>query len=364
MKKNKILFAISSLGLGHATRSLVIVEYYLKNGYEIDIMCSGNALMYLKEELTGKRVNFIEYEDYPKLERGEGGKYYYFLMMDILLINVLIRKERNFVKKIEKKYDFIFSDGKYGAYSRKIPCFLLTHQLSFVMPKGLQVFSKPVDLGDFLYFKNFDCVFIPDYSSQKKSLAGNLSHPSWVNMLKHHYVGILSSLYDYSGDAHDEKIDFLFTISGYLLENKDSFVKKLLAEAASLPGKKVFILGDSNSSEILELENNITVYPSVCGEQRKNFFHRAEVIISRAGYTTIMDCAELKKKAIFFPTPGQTEQEYLALSLSEKNNFVFGVEQDPLNSLIMRLDYVDVLELKNSTQHAIKKIHTIISSHL
>ncbi len=326
-------------------------------------MCSWNALQFLKQELADFSVWYIEYEDYPKLERWEGGKYYYFIMMDILFINVLIRKERNFVKKIEKKYSFIFSDGKYWAYSRKIPCFLLTHQLSFVMPKWMQIFSKPLDLGDFLYFKNFDCVFIPDYKSLKKSLAWNLSHPNWVSKLDHHYIWILSSLYQVQKEPEAETIDFLFTISGYLLENKESFIQKLLQEAASLPGKKVFILWDSSSSEVKVLEWNIKVYNSVCWEQRKDFFARANTIVSRAGYTTIMDCVELEKKAIFFPTPGQTEQQYLALSLSEKNNFVFWVETDSLGDLVERLNYIDILHYKHKTQEALKKISTVISSY-
>ena len=34
---------------------------------------------------------------------------------------------------------------------------------------------------------------------------------------------------------------------------------------------------------------------------------------------TIMDLARLEKKAIFIPTPGQTEQEYIAEELMNRN---------------------------------------------
>jgi len=40
-------------------------------------------------------------------------------------------------------------------------------------------------------------------------------------------------------------------------------------------------------------------------------------VISRSGYTTIMDLAVLEKKAYFIPTPGQNEQEYLAKRLTK-----------------------------------------------
>jgi len=40
--------------------------------------------------------------------------------------------------------------------------------------------------------------------------------------------------------------------------------------------------------------------------------NRARVIVTRSGYTTLMELAELGKRALFVPTPGQSEQEYLA----------------------------------------------------
>jgi UDP-N-acetylglucosamine:LPS N-acetylglucosamine transferase len=41
-------------------------------------------------------------------------------------------------------------------------------------------------------------------------------------------------------------------------------------------------------------------------------------VISRSGYSTIMDLTGLGKKSILIPTPGQPEQEYLAEYLFNK----------------------------------------------
>jgi predicted glycosyltransferase len=60
----------------------------------------------------------------------------------------------------------------------------------------------------------------------------------------------------------------------------------------------------------------------------QNFFFSSEVIISRSGYTTLMDLALTGKKALLIPTPGQTEQEYLARSLAEKKIFPFQTQAD------------------------------------
>src|SRR5690606_28996974 len=48
---------------------------------------------------------------------------------------------------------------------------------------------------------------------------------------------------------------------------------------------------------------------------------QASLVICRSGYSTLMDLAALGKKAIVIPTPGQTEQEYLAKTVHEKGIF-------------------------------------------
>ena len=54
---------------------------------------------------------------------------------------------------------------------------------------------------------------------------------------------------------------------------------------------------------------------------------QANYVIARSGYTTVMDLLKLGQKAILVPTPGQTEQEYLAEYLMERKIF-FSVKQE------------------------------------
>ena len=54
---------------------------------------------------------------------------------------------------------------------------------------------------------------------------------------------------------------------------------------------------------------------------------QSEIIISRSGYTTIMDLVKLQQPAILIPTPGQTEQEYLATYLLQQRMF-YSVAQE------------------------------------
>jgi len=52
--------------------------------------------------------------------------------------------------------------------------------------------------------------------------------------------------------------------------------------------------------------------------------------VARSGYSTVMEIAELGKRALFIPTPGQTEQIYLAGRYRSRGWF-HSVAQDKLD---------------------------------
>lgn len=355
----KALFAVSSLGLGHATRTLAVIKHFV-NEYDITIISYGNALKFLQEELSEENVNFLEFEDYPKLERGDGFAYFYYLFTDLIKTNLVIRDEHKKIAPYEDEYSFIFSDGRYGIYSKKVPSFLLSHQISFMPPKWLRYFKFITDFSNYFYFKNFNKVFIPDYKEYSKSLAGKLSHTPLTHFFPHKYVGVISS---YTKLHLREDIDYLFIISGYLEDKKDKFVAKLLEEAKKLDGKKVFILGNAGDTNVETIEeSDITIFPAATKEFRNELFCRAKTIVSRTGYTTIMDLVELDKKAILFPTPNSTEQEYLAAYHTYKNYFVISEDEESINfnELKKKLEKTEPLKPKNKTHEALEVIeHTI-----
>lgn len=381
----KALFAISSLWLGHATRTLPIINFFLEKWYKIDIICFWNALNFLRNELENK-VTFYEYEDYPALERWDWLKFYYYLIYDILKTHFLIQKEQKFVENLQEKnnYNFIFSDWKYWSYSKKTKSFILSHQLSFDIPKAFWFSQSFMDSYNKKVFSNFNYLFIPDFENKEKNLAWKLSHPKWLKKLNYKYIWILSSLNKkiflpshkvnwvcsrenpLRGEWQEEKkekIDFLFTISWYLTEHKDSFVKKLIEESKVLPWKKVFILWETNKNyHKIDKENNIEIFSFLAWEERKKLFENAEIIVSRAGYTTIMDLVELEKKAILFPTPNQTEQEYLSKYLWEKKYFVNAKENENLVDLVKKLDKINTFKTKEKTKNALEKIYKEINN--
>jgi uncharacterized protein (TIGR00661 family) len=62
---------------------------------------------------------------------------------------------------------------------------------------------------------------------------------------------------------------------------------------------------------------NITFVNFMKTQQLEKAINESDVVLSRSGYTTIMDLAALQKKAFFIPTPGQYEQVYLAKRLKK-----------------------------------------------
>jgi uncharacterized protein (TIGR00661 family) len=94
--------------------------------------------------------------------------------------------------------------------------------------------------------------------------------------------------------------------------------KKLTEEVKRFKGKVVFVKGIIEKTQVKETVGEVTFYNFMNTRQLEQTFNESEQVLCRSGYTTIMDLVKLGKKAFFIPTPGQYEQEYLAIKLDEE----------------------------------------------
>ncbi len=78
------------------------------------------------------------------------------------------------------------------------------------------------------------------------------------------------------------------------------------------------IRGVLNSSGKMNSLTDPNVVDFLSGEELQTVIEESKCVVARSGYSTVMDLAKLGKKAILVPTPGQTEQEYLAARLMER----------------------------------------------
>ena len=117
-----------------------------------------------------------------------------------------------------------------------------------------------------------------------------------------------------------EDIDLLVSISGPEPQ-RTVFEQIIRRQIGQVPGQKVVLLGKPEGDEPEQLPDGTMIYPHLPRSRMEELVNRSRLIVSRSGYSTVMELAELRKKALFVPTPGQTEQEYLARRYQEKGWF-------------------------------------------
>ena len=74
----------------------------------------------------------------------------------------------------------------------------------------------------------------------------------------------------------------------------------------------------SGLNEPVVIEGNIRIFGLLEQKQLATLIEESEYLISRSGYSSIMDYEAMQRRAILIPTPGQTEQEYLAKRAHER----------------------------------------------
>ncbi len=307
-----------SWGLGHATRDTPIIRELLKHNHKVTIASSGPALTFLKKEFP--QCTFIYLPDYPApytKSRFYVAKFTIYIPIIVHAINVEEKTAHRLFT--EKKYDLIISDNRFGVYSKDIPSFFISHQLRFSAPKILSFAEEWAQNFNSHFHARFTRVIVPDNSPDTVSLSGILScnnRPATLERI--YYAGILSSIRKLN---LPEDIDFLISVSGP--EPQRTILEEvMMKQVRKLPGRKFVLLGRPAEDFEYKMDEFTTVKSHAGREEMSVLMNRAKFIISRSGYTTMMEIAELGKKHCFFiPTPGQTEQEYLSQYYMEKGWF-------------------------------------------
>ena len=156
---------------------------------------------------------------------------------------------------------------------------------------------------------------MPDVEG-KESLAGQLSHPSLLPKIPAKYIGLLSR---FTTLVMNENIDLLVMLSGP--EPQRTILEEILLEQLkAIKLKTVLLRGLPAEKNKIYSENKLVeILNHLPANDLNKLICSSNIIVSRSGYSTVMDIAVLQKQSILIPTPGQTEQEYLAKYLAEKN---------------------------------------------
>jgi UDP-N-acetylglucosamine transferase subunit ALG13 len=320
----KILVAPLDWGLGHATRCIPVIRSLMAAGCEVLLAGEGKVEVLLKTEFP--LLQFLPINGY----RVSYGKNKLLLMAKVALqipqILKTIRYESEWLDQIIKKenIDAVISDNRYGLHNKQVYSVFIIHQLMIKTP-----FGKLVDLAlqkfNYKYINHFNECWVPDLEG-KLNLAGELSHPSQLPKIPVQYIGILSR---FESNSYDLQSHYLLIILSGPEPQRTILENKLIKQLESFQQPVLFIRGLPGNKACPAVPRHITIINHLSTNALQKAIQNASFVLSRCGYSSVMDLITLKKKTILIPTPGQTEQEYLAKHLM-KNNLAFCISQSKL----------------------------------
>ena len=323
MKKkfsSNVIVAPLDWGLGHATRCIPVIKSLLNAGCSVYVACNENARSLFLQEFSN--LHFLPLRGYNIRYASSKRLFLFKILQQIPKILFSIWYEHRWLHKAVKQYnfDFIISDNRYGFYHKNKPSFFITHQLNIQTP--FPWLSKKVQKINYRFINRFRQCWVPDFGFEP-NLAGILSHPKQLPSIPVHYVGLLSRFTNKK--EAKTKYKWLFVVSGP--EPQRTIFETLCCKVIEqLEEDLLLIRGLPQSEESLNVPTHCTVFNHLPTQELEMAFAQSEYIISRAGYTTIIEIISMQKKAILIPTPGQTEQEYLAKHLLQQQ-WCFACEQ-------------------------------------
>jgi len=309
----RILIAPLDWGLGHTTRCVPLINYLKSEGHHPILAGNNLQLSFFKKYFPSAETVYLDGYNVRYPHHASLLLLHLFLQTPAILKK--IEQENQWLQQFIKTYsiDAVISDNRYGLYHQNIPSVIITHQLQPSVPHFLR---NGVRKLHYHFLEKFEDCWVPDIA-EENNLAGSLTHPEYMPH-KTKYIGWLSHLFPPKNQEESNK-HLLVLLSG--LEPMRSQLSALLwQQIQHYEGQVVFIEG-SKSVVRKCTANHIQWQAQLQSEELKKLMQEAEIVICRSGYSSVMDLVTLQKKAILIPTPGQTEQEYLATYLQQKEIF-------------------------------------------
>ncbi|ATL46661.1 glycosyl transferase family 28 [Chitinophaga caeni] len=301
----KILIVPLDWGLGHATRDIPLIYELLNAGCEVIIAAEGKHAALLHQEFPG--LTMLPLPGY-RIQYAQKGLFFGpKIIQQIPKIYKSVTYENNWLREIVKEYkiDAVISDNRFGLHHPGIKSVFISHQLLIKTP-----FGKPVENWlqsiNYSYINKYDECWVPDFQGDN-NLSGELGHPK---KLPEHtkYLGCLSRFEPIPGI--EKKYDVLALISGPEPQ-RSNLESMILEQIKSLPIKALIVSGLPGQPFKNEIAPGIIHVNHLDSKSLNEAMIASDLVISRTGYTTLMDLAKLDKKSVLIPTPGQSEQEYL-----------------------------------------------------
>jgi hypothetical protein len=277
------------------------------------VAVSGPQKILLEAEFP--ELDFPELPGYGIRYAGGRGRLVPALIFRIPRILRSMRRENAWLKRYcrEKKPDLIISDNRYGFYHKGSRNVFITHQLFIQTGLGKAADRLLLKLNRH-FIGRFSVCWVPDLPPPH-SLAGILSQPPRPPAVPVVYLGPLSR---FSRQEKEPSNPLLIMISGPE-PHRTAFEDRILAALAHYRGAAVLLRGLPGLAEKKILPGTaVEIYDHLASGPLNDLLNSSAAVICRSGYSTVMDLARLRRRAVLVPTPGQTEQEWLGRYLHEK----------------------------------------------
>jgi len=291
-----ILFSALNWGYGHVMRSIVLLKQLRRQDNQIFVVATAEQIQLFKSEAID--AVFIQSNGYP-FEFSGKGNFAFDLLRNSARLRSHYRQEQQLVEKLCSELDihWVIADQSLGFYSKKAPSVLITHQVNL----PLTWWQKPAQLFYNKQLDKFKYIWIPD-QAPPHNLAGNLSQTKRKNVS---YIGWLSRFTEIP--KPEKKYDI-----GVLVTGPQPYAQQFFNEMCKRfenSQERVFMLYNGTD---LSTHKNIQIFQHLPTAEMAELLCSAELMISRSGYSTLMDFKALGLTNVeLYATPGQAEQEYL-----------------------------------------------------
>jgi len=269
----------------------------------------------------------------PEIRLGDGRLSHLGLLLQVPGLILSFFREHARVKKIVHHHhiDILISDNRYGLFCESAYTIFITHQISPVLPGIWRWFEYPLYRIIRNIIRLFNECWIPDFEDPDQNMSGKLSH-RFTRPDNARFIGMLSRFCHpdvFQNISLHRHYNLALILSGpepqiTTFENLVcQQLKKLPVSAIVIKGLR----GEIRQSPEIQEEKIILASHLDTGIFAEILL-QADFVLCRSGYTGIMDLISLGVQAILVPTPGQSEQEYLAGHLAKKGWFQVVQQKD------------------------------------
>lgn len=327
-KQNKILIAPLDWGLGHATRCIPLINVFLTLNCKVIIAASPVSKALLQTEFPN--LEFLNINSYNIVYSRNKRLMPLKILLQFPKVIKAVKQEHKWLIQLLKTqhFDAVISDNRYGFYTSKTKTVFITHQLQIKTSMGIA--KNFIRKLTYKFINRFNECWVPDFENDL-NIAGTLSHPKTLPSIPVKYLGPFSRFQKSNPQIFFYK--YLVIISGP--EPQRTIFEQKILNLLDLSNEKFLIVsGKPENATSINEGKNYKAYNHLNTQQLAEAFNQCKYVISRCGYTSVMEILALQKKSILIPTPGQTEQEYLAKHLmKQKWCYTFLQQEDFVKNL-------------------------------